>query len=56
MFTKGINFKNFIFKKNNKKVKKDLEFILKENNEIIKSLGTNYDNTYNKKNILKFKN
>ena len=56
MFTKGINFKNFIFKKNNKKVKKDLEFILKENNEIIKSLGPNYENTYNKKNILKFKN
>ena len=56
MLTKSINFKNFIFKKNNKKVKKDLEFILKENNEIVKSLGSNYKNTYNKKNILKFKN
>ena len=56
MFTNNINFKNFTLNKNNKKVKKDLEFILKEKNEIIKSLGPNYKNNYNRKSILKFKN
>ena len=61
MLTNNINFKNFILNKNNKnnknnkKIKKNLQIILKENNEIIKSLGPNYKNTYNKKIILKFK-
>ena len=52
MFTKGINFKNFIFKKNNKKDKKNLKFILKKNNEIIKSLSPKYEKNYNKKCII----
>ena len=55
MLTKNIKFINFRFKKKNKKIKKNLDFILQENNEIIKSLGEKYKNSYNKKLILKFK-
>ena len=56
MLTKNINFKNFKLKKYNNKIKKDLEIILKENNEVIRSLSPNYKNSYNKKTVSKFKN
>ena len=56
MLTKNINFKNFKLKKNNKKIKIDLNQFLNENNEILKSLSQEYKNNYNKKTILKFKN
>ena len=40
MLTSTINFKNFnIKKKLNKNLKKKLKFLLKENNDILKSLG-----------------
>jgi glucose-6-phosphate isomerase len=55
MLTKNINFKNFKLKKNNKKVKRDLKLLLKENNEVVKSLGINYKYYYNKKIINKLK-
>jgi glucose-6-phosphate isomerase len=56
MLTKNINFKNFKSKKNsNNKIKKDLDIILKENNEILKSLRPSYKNSYNNKTIKKFK-
>ena len=55
MLTKNINFKNFKLKKINNRIKKDLEIVLKKNNEILKSLNTGYKNSYNKKNIYKFK-
>ena len=55
MLTKNISFKNFRLKKYSKKIKKDFDILLKENNEIIKSLGQSYINSYNKKDILKFK-
>ncbi len=55
MLTRNINFKNFFLKKNNNKVKKDLKFILNENNSIVQSLGINYKNVYNKKLISKLK-
>jgi len=55
MLTKNINFKNFKLKKKNNKIKKDLAIILRENNEILKSLKTSYKNSYNKKTIIKFK-
>jgi len=55
MLTKNISFKNFRLKKYSKKIKKDFDILLKENNEIIQSLGQSYINSYNKKNILKFK-
>ena len=51
MFTKGINFKNFSKKKKNSKVYRLLIKILRENNEVIKSLKTNYKNSFTKKKI-----
>ena len=54
MLTKNINFKNFKSKKINNKIKKDLNIILKENNEVLKSLSPSYKNSYNKKTITKF--
>ena len=56
MLTKNINFKSFKLKKNNKKIKIDLKLFLKENNMILKSLGSGYRNNYNKKILRKFKN
>ena len=55
MLTKYIDFKNFILKKNNKKIKKDLDILLKENNTVLKSLSPNYKNTYSKATIIKLK-
>ena len=55
MITKYIDFKNFRIKKDNKKIKKNLDIILKENNETLKSLRLSYKNSYNKKTISKFK-
>ena len=51
MLTKNIYFKNFNFKKNNKKIKQDLKKLLKENNKILQSLKSNYKNSYTKKTI-----
>ena len=56
MLTKNISFKNFKLKKKNNKIERYLNFILKENNEIIKSLRPNYKNSYNQKLILKSRN
>ncbi len=56
MLTKNISFKNFQLKKESRKIKKDFKFLLKENNEILKSLSPNYKNSYKKKDILKLKN
>ena len=55
MLTKNINFKNFKLRKYNNKIKKYLGIILKENNEVLKSLRPSYKNSYNKKIISKFK-
>ena len=55
MLTRNINFKNFRLKKLNKKIKKDLNILLNQNNEVLKSLSPKYKNSYNKKTILKFK-
>ena len=55
MLTKNIDFKNFKLKKKNKRIKKDLNDLLNENNIILKSLSPFYKNSYNKKIILKFK-
>ena len=55
MFTKGINFKNFSQKKKNSKVNRLLIKILRENNEVIKSLKTNYKNSFTKKKNFRFK-
>ena len=55
MLTKNINFKNFKLKSKNKNLLKNLKILLKENNQIIKSLSPSYKNNYNKKTILKYK-
>ena len=55
MLTRGINYKNFKKKKSNLKIKKKLSNILKEKNEIIKSLGKFYKYSYQKKNLKKYK-
>ncbi|MDC0616151.1 glucose-6-phosphate isomerase [Candidatus Pelagibacter sp.] len=55
MFSNTIIFKNFKIKNNNKKIKKDFEKLLKEDNEIIKSLSTDYKNNYNRKLITRLK-
>ena len=54
MLTKNINFKNFNSKKSNIKIKKDLKFLLKENNAVLESLNSSYKNSYNQKTIKKF--
>ena len=54
MFTKNINLKSFRLKRNSKKIRVDLKLFLKENNTVLKSLGLNYKNKYNKKLIKKF--
>ena len=56
MLTKYINFKNFRINKNiksKKKIKKNLEKLLKEKSIILKSLSRSYKNTYNKAMISK---
>ena len=54
MLTKYIKFKNFKKKINSKKILFDFKKLLKENNEIIKSLGLTYKNNYNSKIIKKY--
>ena len=55
MFFKNIIFKNFKIKKNNNKIQKDLNLLLKEKNPIIETLGTSYRYSYSKKIITKLK-
>jgi glucose-6-phosphate isomerase len=55
MLTKNIFLKNFKSKKINREIKKSLILLLKEKNEIIKSLGTSYKNSYYKRNIQRLK-
>ena len=57
MFTSRISFKNFkLTKKKSPLVKKKLLALLKEKNEIIKSLTKDYKNNFNHKILKKFKN
>ncbi len=46
MLSKNINFKNFLPKKNNKKIRDKLKIILSKNNELLNSLSQNYKNQY----------
>ena len=54
MFTKNISFKNFLIKKKNLTVKKNLNLILNEKNQVISSLSKSYKDSFNKKNIKHF--
>mgnify|MGYP001283366079 CR=1 FL=1 len=55
MRNKDINFKNFLNTKNNPKIKKDLENLLKNNLEIFETLKPTYKYSYSKKLISKYK-
>ena len=57
MLTQRISFKNFkLIKKKSPLVKKKLLALVKEKNEIIKSLTKDYKNNFNHKTLKKFKN
>ena len=55
MLSKHIKFKNFQLKNNKNKIKIYLKKLLKEDNEILLSLGQNYQNSFSKKLIKKYK-
>ena len=54
MFTKNISFKNFLIKKKNSTVKKNLNLILNEKNQVISSLSKSYKDSFSKKNTNHF--
>jgi glucose-6-phosphate isomerase len=55
MLTTNINFKNFKIKKKNLFIKKNLQLILKEKNQIIFSLTKSYKNSFDNKTLKYFK-
>ena len=55
MLTKNISFKNFDLKKKFKNSRKILDKLLKEDNQIIKSLSKNYKYSFDSHNLKKFK-
>ena len=54
MLTNNINLKNFKIKKNTQQVKKKLNVILNEKNQIISSLSKSYKDSFSKKNTKHF--
>ena len=54
MFTHNISFKNFLIKKKKLVVKKNLNLILNEKNQVINSLSKSYKDSFSKKNIKHF--
>ena len=55
MLSKNIIFKNFQLIKSSTKIKKLLKELLKENNDVIKSLNKNYKDSFSRKIISKYK-
>ena len=55
MLTSRIRFKNFNLKSKNTSIKKKLNFLLNEKNEIIKSLSKNYKNSFNPNILSKYR-
>ena len=49
MFTQNISFKNFLIKKKKLVIKKNLNQILNEKNQVISSLSKSYKDSFNKK-------
>ncbi|MDB2358596.1 glucose-6-phosphate isomerase [Candidatus Pelagibacter bacterium] len=54
MFTQNISFKNFLIKKKKLIVKKNLNTILNEKNQVIRSLSKSYKDSFSKKNTKHF--
>ena len=55
MITPGINFIKFNKKSNAKQIKKKLQIIIKDKNQIINSLSSNYKNNFDIKKLSKIK-
>ena len=55
MLTSSISLKNFRLKKNNQKIKQKLKFLFSNKSQIIESLSSNYRDSFEKKNINKYK-
>ena len=55
MLTENINFKNFKNKKINKKIIENFKNLIYEKNEIFKSLGQDYKDSFKRKSLLRFK-
>ena len=55
MLTKNIKFKNFLIKSKKSKIKKILNLLFLEKNEILNSLSTKYEYSFSKKIIKKYK-
>ena len=56
MLTSGISFTNFKSKVKNTKLKKKLISIIKNKNQVIQSLGKNYQDSFYKKYLIRYKN
>ena len=56
MLTSSISLKNFRLKTNNLKIKQKLKFLFSNKSQIIESLSSNYRDSFEKKNINKYKN
>ncbi len=56
MLTSGINFISFRKKGKSSKIKQILKKLLKEKNQVLKSLSEDYEDNYVNQNIIKFKN
>ena len=54
MFTRNISFKNFLIKKKKLIIKKNLNSILNEKNQVIRSLSKSYKDSFSKKNTKHF--
>ena len=55
MLTTGIKFINFKGKASTKILKKKINFLLKENNQVLRSLSKDYKNDYNTNIVKKYK-
>ena len=51
MLTSNIDFKNFDIKRNSNKIKNLLKIFVKEDDQILNSLGKNYKNSFNKESL-----
>jgi len=56
MISPGISFKNFKSKKRNLDIKKKFQNFIKENDQVLQSLGKNYKDSFKKKILKKYKN
>ena len=56
MISPGIFFKNFNIKKRDSNIKKKFQNFIDENDQVLQSLGKNYKDKFEKKNLKNYKN